>query len=493
MTDTHNGHHRAVLRRIARLAMLERGLLPDFDDTVLAELSGIAVAAPFTNGERDLRHLLWSSIDNDDSLDLDQLTVAEQLPNGRVKIFVAVADVDALVKNKSAIDSHARHNTTSVYTAAEIFPMLPEKLSTNLTSLNLNEDRLAIVVEMTVRDDGAIDDEAVYAACVRNRAKLAYDSIAAWLEGLGSMPPALSLVEGLSDNLRLQDRIAQAMRSLRRSHGSLTLETIQTRPVFIDDDVSRLEVQKRNRAKDLIEDFMVAANGVTARYLALKQFPSLRRVVKTPKRWERIVEIAAEHGFELPDRPDAKGLNAFLAGRLKSDPLRFPDLSLSIIKLLGPGEYTAASPDGIGITGHFGLAVRDYGHSTAPNRRYPDLITQRLLKAALLNQPIPYEEEALEELARHCTTEENAAKKVERRVEKSAAALLLESRIGEKFNAIVTGASPKGTWVRLIDIPVEGRLTHGFEGLDVGHKVRVELLYTNVEQGFIDFKKSKHQ
>jgi VacB/RNase II family 3'-5' exoribonuclease len=482
--------HRVILQNIAHRVMLERGLLPDFSAEALAELAAIVAPAVIDDDSiRDLRDLLWASIDNDDSLDLDQLTVAQVLPGDTVKIRVAVADVDALVKNGSAIDDHARHNTTSIYTAARIFPMLPDKLSTDLTSLNLNEDRLAIVIEMIVSADGSVKDSDIYRAHVHNHAKLAYNSVAAWLEG-GAMPEALAAVSGLDENLRIQDKAAQSMKAFRHVNGALDFETVEARPVFDGDEIRELKVEKRNRARELIEDFMIAANGVTARYLSSQKVPSLRRVVRTPKRWERIVELAREHGSDLSDTPDPEGLEKFLIKEKAADPLRFPDLSLAIIKLLGPGEYVAEIPGDTHAPGHFGLAVRDYAHSTAPNRRYPDLITQRMLKSAMDQQPPPYAVNDLETLARHCTETEDDAKKVERQVEKSAAALLLESKIGDRFDAIVTGAGPKGTWVRLLDFPVEGRLMHGFEGVDVGHRIRVQLIRTDVDLGFIDFKKA---
>ena len=483
--------HRAILQNIAHRVMLERGLLPDFSAEVLAELASIGAPAITGDGSlRNLRDLLWASIDNDDSLDLDQLTVAEVLPGDKIKIRVAVADVDALVGKGSAIDDHAHHNTTSIYTAATIFPMLPEKLSTDLTSLNFNEDRLAIVIEMIVSTDGSVADSDIYRAHVHNHAKLAYNSVAAWLEG-GVMPEALAAVNGLDENLRIQDRAAQSMKAFRHAQGALDFETTEARPIFDGDEIRELNVEKRNRAKDLIENFMVAANGVTARYLSSRKVPSLRRVVRTPKRWERIVELAGEHGFTLSDTPDPAGLEKFLTQARVADPLRFPDLSLAIIKLLGPGEYVAEIPGDTHAPGHFGLAVRDYAHSTAPNRRYPDLITQRMLKSAMNQQPPPYAVGNLEALAKHCTEAEDKAKKVERQVEKSAAALLLESKIGERFDAIVTGAAPKGTWVRLLDFPVEGRLMQGFKGVDVGDSIRVQLIYTDVDRGFIDFRKAR--
>ena len=479
---------REILEEIANRAMLERGLLPDFSTGVVAELGKIRAPAT-TNIEeaRDLRSLSWASIDNDDSQDLDQLTVASAMPEGKIKVMVAVADVDALVKKGSAIDEHARQNTTSVYTAAKIFPMLPEKLSTNLTSLNFNEDRLAIVVEMEIGADGSLGDSNVYRARVRNHAKLAYNSVAAWLDG-GAMPPGIDDVDGLAENLRLQDKAAQSMKDLRHAQGALSLETIEARPVFEGDFIRSLQVEEKNRAKDIIEDFMIAANGVTVRYLSSRKIASIRRVVRVPKRWGRIVEIAAEHGFRLPGSPDSKALEEFLTKERSLDPLRFPDLSLVVIKLLGSGEYLAELPEDA-ATGHFGLAVKDYTHSTAPNRRYPDLITQRLLKAAIAAKPMPYNKKELDNLATQCTEQEDAANKVERQVGKSAAALLLESKIGEQFESMVTGASAKGNWVRLLDMPIEGMLKSGFEGIDVGDQIRVQLISVDVERGFIDFKR----
>lgn len=478
---------RAILQDIAKRAMLARGLLPEFSSRALAELDRIsAPAKPKGAKVRDLRNLIWASIDNDDSLDLDQLTVAESLPGSKTKILVAVADVDALVKKGSAIDQQARHNTTSVYTAAQTFPMLPEKLSTNLTSLNLNEDRLANVVEMVIGSDGSLQDSNVYRAVVRNHAKLAYNSVADWLDGKTASIAEIDAVQGLAENLRLQDRTAQSMKEYRHKKGSLSLETIEAKAVFAGDSILDLEVEEQNRAKEIIENFMIEANGVAIRFLSSKRIPTIRRVVRVPKRWDRIVQIASERAFKLPKHPDSKALEMFLVMEKAADPLRFPDLSLVIIKLLGKGEYVAEIP-GVDATGHFGLAVKDYTHSTAPNRRYPDLITQRLMKAAIEGRPIPYTRDELDDLACHCTDQEDAANKVERQVGKSAAALLLESRIGEQFEAIVTGAAEKGTWVRIIEQPVEGMLKTGFESVDVGDQIRVELLSVDVEKGFIDF------
>jgi exoribonuclease-2 len=492
--NANNKYHRSILQGIARRAMLERGLLPDFSTEALAELAGLqartgtlTVPADGPHGIRDMRSLLWASIDNDDSRDLDQLTVAEAMDAGKVRIMVAIADVDSFVKKASAIDEHARHNTTSVYTAAEIFPMLPEKVSTDLTSLNFDQDRLSIVVEMTVSADGSLQESLIYRAWVCNHAKLAYNSVAAWLENKGAIPESIVAIKGLAENLELQDRVAQSMKKLRHVHGALSLETIEAKPVFDGNQIRALDIEEKNRAKEIIENFMIAANAVTARFLSASKFPSIRRVVRVPKRWDRIVEIAAEHKFMLPEEPDSRALEEFLISEKEAQPIRFPDLSLAVIKLLGSGEYIAELPDG-DASGHFGLAVKDYSHSTAPNRRYPDLLTQRLLKAAMEGKPAPYNKEDLDLLAAHCTEAEDAATKVERQVEKSAAALLLESRIGERFDSIVTGASEKGTWVRLLHIPVEGKLVDGFEGLDVGERARVQLIDTNVERGYIDFK-----
>lgn len=491
MIQPEDRHHRAILQRIARRVMLEKGLVPVFSPEALAQLEEIQASATRTGLEiQDLRNLPWCSIDNDDSRDLDQLNVAETLPGGLTRIRIAIADVDALVGKGTAIDRHARQNTTSIYTAAEIFPMLPEKLSTDLTSLNPSVDRLAVVIGMVYAKDGSLQDSDICRAMVRNRAKLAYNSLAAWLDGRGPVPGGISAVPGLSENLQLQDRVARQLKELRHEQGSLDLETIKASAVFEGDVFKDLRADERNRAKDLIEDFMIAANGVAARFLAGKNLPSFRRVVRTPKRWDRIVALAGEHGTRLPQTPDAKALERFLVLAKSKDPVRFADLSLSVVKLLGPGEYVVQLP-GSSVEGHFGLAIKDYAHSTAPNRRYPDVITQRLLKAALANRTRPYTDTELESLATHCTEAENAAKKVERQVIKSAAALLLQSRIGEEFEALVTGASDKGTWVRLLHPPVEGRLEQGYQGMDVGHRIRVQLIHTDVERGYIDFKRAR--
>lgn len=478
------------LRAIARRALIERGFEPDFPPEVRAELEAIPRShvpdpepAP---AARDLRDLPWMSIDNDDSRDLDQLSVARPGARGSVDLLVAIADVDSLAPKGGAIDAHARRNTTSVYTAGGNFPMLPEELSTDRTSLNQDADRLAVVVEMEVREDGSVAGSTLYRGLVRNHAKLAYDAVAAWLEGEGAVPDAMAAAPGVDEQVRLQDAVASRMRRLRHDHGALDLETAEPRAVVAGDEVVDLEVQPRNRARLLIEDLMIAANGAVARFLDRKKVPSIRRVVRAPERWPRIVQVAAALGEALPEEPDAKALSRFLTARRKADPLRFPDLSLTVVKLLGSGSYQVERPGEVEVN-HFGLAARDYTHSTAPNRRYPDLVTQRLLKAALEERRVPYTRDELERLAAHCTQREDDVQRVERQVRKSAAAFVLADRIGERFDGIVTGASMKGTWVRILHPPVEGKLVEGYQGLDVGDLVRVELLSTDVDLGRIDF------
>ena len=470
--------------------MREKGLEPDFPKPAVEQLASITEPAPSkADGIRDLRSLLWASIDNDDSRDLDQLTVGEALPGGETRVLVAIADVDAVVRKGTPLDAHAARNTTSVYTAGGVFPMLPEKLSTDLTSLNPDEDRVAVVVEFVVDGGGAPRGGAVYRALVRNKAKLAYDSVDAWRDGRGPMPEAMAKTPGVDAQIRLQEAAAMRLRTRRYDEGALDLETIEARAVFDGEEIRDLTVDQQNQPRMLIEDFMIAANGVTARFLAGKGYPSIRRVVRSPERWMRIVSVAEEHGYTLPPEPDAKALETFLRDRRRADPLRFPDLSLTIVKLMGAGEYVLEVPGGAPI-GHFGLAVRDYTHSTAPNRRYPDVITQRILKAALAGRPNPYANGELASLARHCTDQEDAANKVERLVRKAAAAMLLQRRAGDEFDGVVTGASDKGTWVRVLKPPVEGKVVRGEEGLKVGQKVRVRLLSTDVERGFIDFARA---
>jgi VacB/RNase II family 3'-5' exoribonuclease len=479
---------RVALEQVARRAMHERGFEPDYPAPVQAEVARLREPPAHADSRRDLRGLLWASIDNDDSRDLDQLTVAEPLPDGGTMVLVAIADVDALVVRKSAIDDHAALNTTSVYTAAQVFAMLPTRLSTDLTSLAPDQDRPAIVVELLVGADGTVASSDLYPAEVRNRAKLAYGSVGAWLEGRSAAFAPIATVSGLEENLRRQDAAAQAMEQARHAQGALSLKTLEVRPVFDGDVLQDLAVDHHNRAGSLIENFMIAANTATARFLEAKRFPSIRRIVREPKRWDRIVALAAERGDRLPPEPDATALEAWLIRRHTADAEHFADLSLSVVKLLGRGEYVLERP-GEASTGHFGLALPDYTHSTAPNRRFADLVTQRLVKAALVTAPAPYGENELATLARHCTEREDAANRVERQVRKAAAAMLLAPRVGETFDAVVTGASAKGTWVRLAAPPVEGRLERGAQGLDVGEKLRVRLIRTDPEQGFIDFAK----
>ena len=496
------------LHRIAVAALRQRGLLPDFSAEAQQQAAALghapaeaAPAAASRGGLRDLRDLPWCSIDNDDSRDLDQLTVAlPVVPNaagGVQRILVAIADVDVLVPPGSPIDVHARANTTSVYTAAGVFPMLPLRLSTDLTSLNEGVDRLAIVIEIVIEIAGGADAEPapvgapqVSRALVRNHAQLTYNAVAAWLDGEAPAPPKAVALAGLEANLRAQDRAGQALKELRRRHGALSLSTPEARPVFGNDGVlTDLRTEDGNRAKELIAGIMIAANGVTARFLDAQGFPSLRRFLREPARWQRIAEIAAGLGEALPAEPSPLALDAFLTRRRLAEPQKFAELSLTIVKLLGSGEYMLSRP-GQPAPGHFGLAVNDYTHSTAPNRRYPDLITQRLIKAALAGKPPPFDDAELTELARHCTEQEDNANRVERLVRKSAAALLLAPHIGQRFTAIVTGVSAKGTWVRISNPVAEGRVVQGFEGLDVGDKPKVELVGVDAERGFIDFRRA---
>ena len=478
------------LRAIAHRAMLDRGLEPDFPAAAMQQLQGIQGPSHDTqNSIHDLRQLLWCSIDNDHSMDLDQLTVAESLPAGAVKVMVAIADVDALVKIASPIDRHAALNTTSVYTAAMIFAMLPERLSTDLTSLGEGESRLALVIEMQVAADGSIQESAIYRALVKNHAKLAYNSVAAWLDGKDKIPEKVAKTRGLDEQLRMQDQIAQVMRKVRYRHGALDFEIIEPEVVLSNGQVVDLRQAAQNRAQKLIEDFMIAANGVASQYLEKLGWPVMRRIVRTPERWDRIQKVAEGFGEQLPVEPDSQALAAFLERRRQADPLRFPDLSLTVIKLMGPGEYVAQFP-GEASPGHFGLAVREYSHSTAPNRRFPDLVTQRLLKTAMATDKVPYTPVELTSLATHCTKQEDAARKVERQVRKSAAAQFMSGRIGESFDAIVTGASEKGTWVRVLKPPVEGKLAGGHTQVEVGDQIRVQLASLDVARGFIDFVRS---
>jgi exoribonuclease-2 len=473
--------------RAAREEVVREGFEPDFPPQVLAEAKAAQAPAVATNAGRDLRDLLWSSIDNTDSRDLDQVEWAERLPDGAIRVLVGIADVDAVVTSHSAIDNHARTNATSVYTGGPIFPMLPERLSTDLTSLVQDADRLGIVMGFVTGTNGEVTGGEVCTAVIRNRAKLSYKQVAAWLESRSPFPSA---PEGLREQLLLQQEASQRLRKFRKEQGALVFDDLDYVPVVANGGVKRFEIEGDDPARDIIESFMVAANVSIARFLRERNSPCLRRVVRTPKRWDRIKAIAAEAGTTLPGTADAKALGEFLARQKQADPAHFPELSLAVLKSLGPGEYIVEHP-GSEHEGHFGLAVDDYTHSTAPNRRYADLLLQRLLKASLGQRPPPYGETELATLAAHCTEREAAARHVERFMKKVAAAMVLAPQVGTMFDAIVTGASAKGTFARLLSVPAEGRILRGERGLDVGDQVRVRLVGVNAEKGFIDFEAAK--
>lgn len=466
----------------ARQEMIERGFQPDFPLDAQQQLAGIQ-ANPGT-GLRDLTSLLWSSIDNDESKDLDQIEWAERVAGG-IRVLVGVADVDSAVPKDSPIDKHASHETTTVYTGVRVFPMLPERLSTDLTSLNENQDRAAVVIEFVVGADGVIGAHAIYQARVRNRAQLAYNGVGAWLEGKGDAPAKVAASADLQAQVKLQDEAAQALRGQRDKLGALNFDRQELQPVLKDGAVQDIAVRESNRAAHLIEDFMIGANEVMARTLLAAGVSSIRRVVKDPERWPRIVELAAQHGGHLPATPDSGALNQFLMQRKAADPEHYADVSLAVLKLMGPGEYVL-SRAGDSTQGHFGLAAHDYTHSTAPNRRFADLVTERLLKA-VAHAPAPYSDGELAAIAQHCTEMEDAARKVSRDMTKRMAAVAMMHRVGETFDAIVTGVTPKGTFVRALAPPVEGRLVRGEEGLDVGDRLKVKLLSTDPMRGYIDY------
>jgi exoribonuclease-2 len=440
-------------------------------------------------GVRDLRRLPWSSIDNDTSRDLDQLEVAEPQPDGGVRLMVAIADVDEFVAKDSPIDRFAADQTTTVYTGVRNFPMLPEALSTDATSLLEAGDKLTLVVDFVVSTGGRVGSSTVYRAMVRNTAQLTYDDVGRWLDGRAAAPSKVAASAELTTQLQLQHRAAQALRIERYRHGALNLQTIESRPIVRDQQVVSLENENKNSATALIEDFMIAVNEIIARLLESRSVSSIRRVVREPARWARIVALAADAGVHLPPAPDSKALNDFLVARAQADPDRFPDLSLAVVKLMGPGEYALERPGQRGA-GHFGLATDDYTHSTAPNRRFADLVTQRLVKALLTDTPPPYADDALAAIAANCTAKANAARKVEREMSKRIAAVALQHRIGQRFDAVVTGVTPHGTFVRIVNPHVEGLLARGQEGLDVGDRVSVTLVRTDVDRGFIDFARA---
>src|SRR5271166_2421834 len=477
------------LQAIAKQVTQQRGFQPDFPPEVPQQLADLKAHPPqiAAGGDiRDLRNLLWSSIDNDTSRDLDQIEVAERASNGDVKVMVGIADVDAFVPKQSAIDQHAARETTTVYAGVRNFPMLPEELSTGKTSLLENQDCLSVVIEFVVDSAGIVKSPSVYRAVVRNKAQLQYNSTGAWLEGKSPAPPKIAASIDLQAQLKLQDEVAQKLKDQRFQHGALSLQTDELQPLMVNDQVIDVVKQQKNRATDLIEDFMIAANGVVARML--EKVSSLRRIVKQPERWDRIVQLAATYGEKLPPNPDSKALNDFLVKRRASDSDHFADLSLAVIKLIGPGEYVLERP-GDPSPGHFGLAVQDYTHSTAPNRRFPDIVTQRLIKAMLQGQRNPYSDEELTAIATNCTLKEDAARKVERDMSKRLAAVAMQNRIGEVFDAIVTGATDHGTFVRALQAHVEGLLVQG-QGLDVGDKLRVKLVRVDAQHGFIDFARA---
>jgi exoribonuclease R len=479
------------LRESAVVVMLANGFETEFSIEAIAEVKrlGEPTAASLPEGIRDLRQLPWTSIDNRESRDLDQVEVSVRNPDGSIRVSIGVADVATLVQLGSAADDHAATNTTSVYTGVATFPMLPERLSTDLTSLNQGEDRYAVVISFDVGPDGALGQPDVFRALVHNRAKLTYDDVGAWLENEGPVPAPLAQSPELLEQVRMQDEAARRLRAARQQGGALNFESVEAQPVVVNGKVVDLAVVKRNRARDLIEDFMVAANRSVARYLLDHGSPSLRRVVREPKRWDRIVKIAEELGDRLPQQPDSVALSQFMARRRELDPQHFPDLSLSIVKLLGPGVYTLERRDQPNVdAGHFGLAVADYVHSTAPNRRFADLVTQRMLYAVQMRAAQPYTDAQLEEIAARCTERADAARKVERTVRKIAGAAMMADRVGDSFAAVITAASNKGTYARLLNPPVEGRVVSGAEGLDVGDTVRLRLVRADPLKGFIDFE-----
>jgi VacB/RNase II family 3'-5' exoribonuclease len=480
------------LQAMARQEMLANGFEPEFPPQVQQQLDALKARPPqiAAGGNiRDLRNLPWSSIDNDTSRDLDQIEAAERLPNGETKILVAIADVDTFVPKSTAIDARAGKETTTVYTGVRNFPMLPEQLSTGASSLLEAGDKLSVVIEYVVGVDGVVHSGSVYQAIVRNKAQLTYNAVGAWLENAGAAPDKVAASAELQSQLKLQDQAAQALKNERYRHGALNIETIEVHPLILNEKIVDVVKQEKNRATELIEDFMIAANEVVARMLDANKVSSIRRVVKTPERWPRIVELAAKLGGKLPAVPDSKALNDFLIQRKAADPDHFADLSLAVIKLMGPGEYVLERP-GDPEQGHFGLAVQDYTHSTAPNRRFADMVTQRLIKAVLAGQPAPYSDAELAGVAQNCTLKEDAARKVEREMTKRIAAVAMSSRIGEVFDAIVTGVTPHGTFVRVLKPAIEGLLTQGQQGADVGDRLRVKLIRTDVQHGYIDFARA---
>jgi len=485
-------HRKIDLRAIAWHAMEKYGFEPRFPDPVIEEVNALAEDLPAEgHSVQDLTMLLWSSIDNYDSLDLDQLEYCERKNHGEILVRIAIADVDSRIHKGSPTDRHAAHNGTSVYLGIVTFPMLPDRLSKGITSLLPGKDRKAIVIEYSVYPDGSFRPGGIYRALVSNKAKLVYEEVGSWLEGTGPVPESVGNVSGLREQILLQHETAQRLRHHRAQQGALDLETIEAEPVVEHGEVRDLVLQKKNPARNLIEEFMVAANGTMVAVLDNHGIPIIQRIVRVPKNWDGIVAAAAERGSHLPKKPDVKALAAFLLKEKERDPDRFPDLSLTIVKLMGAGEYAMLEP-GAEPYGHFALAVTDYTHGTAPNRRYVDVIIQRLLKSYLDRSDSPYSSRELVSRAEWLTEREKGSKKAERFMRKAAAAVLLENRIGETFDAFVTGAAQKGTYVRLIAPPAEGRVVEGYEGLRVGQRIAVRLLRTDPYNGYIDFAGSRH-
>jgi exoribonuclease R len=507
----HGGGH-FDLAQAALDEMHEAGFLPEFGAGVAEQMAAIeakyADLKP-TAGVEDLRALGWSSIDNDTSKDLDQIEVAERVAGG-IMMRVAIGDVSAAVDKGSPIDKHAQAQTQTIYTAVKNFPMLPLELSTGLTSLNENADRLAVMMTYTVGPDGALSDEKVSLALVRNRAQLAYSRVGPWLDNTagghvdndvmslrsdsarehdekaldsGTLPE-----NWLVEQLKMQDEATQALHAARVKNGALEFHKAEADPVVVDGRVIDIGEATQNRAMNLIEDVMVAANGVMARALRKGGRSGLQRVVVVPKRWDRIVSLAKEHGYDLPAVPDSEALNGVLTQVRAKDPDHYPDVAVAVIKLMGPGEYMLMRPDD-DPTGHFGLAARDYTHSTAPNRRFPDLVTQRILHAMMTNSEAPYSDTELSAIAMHCNEADKSLRKIERDMQKRVAAVAMSSHVGETFPGVVTGATDKGVYVRVLRPPFEGRVIQNEEGLDVGDKVTVKLIHTDPARAFIDFAK----
>ncbi|MFA4850116.1 MAG: RNB domain-containing ribonuclease [Methanoregula sp.] len=476
------------LKAISFFAMQKYGFKPEFPKAVIREVNAIHpdTSEAIGKNEMDLRSLLWSSIDNYDSEDLDQMEYCERGPDHEIKVKIAIADVDHYVPKHSQADQYAAYNGSSVYTGIVTYPMLPDRLSKGISSLLPGQDCRAVIIEYTVLANGSVRHGNLYRAIVANKAKLIYEEVGDWLEGSGPIPQKVRDVAGLEAQVRLQHEAALRLKKFRAEQGALELETIEAEPVVENGTVKDLVLQKKNMARNLIEEFMVAANGTTVAFLGNARIPMIQRIVRIPKHWDGIVLTAALYGETLPDEPDAKALTDFLVRQKEADPVRFPDLSLTIVKLMGAGEYVPLDP-GESPIGHFALAVTDYTHGTAPNRRYVDLIIQRLVKTVLDKAESPYSIEELVDQSAWLTEKEKGSKKVERFMRKAAAAVLLQNSIGNSFEALVTGASDKGTYVRLITPPAEGRVMQGQQGLRVGEKVRVRLLKTDPMNGYVDF------